>query len=136
MTKTPLRAAALALVLAAAGVAGAAQAQMASPDANGDGVITRDEQSAASQARFDRMDANHDGVIDAGEVAQVKAMLGDRGARQGAMLDKLAADGGGKITKAAFMVASDARFDRMDANHDGKIDQAEMDAARAAMGGH
>ena len=42
-------------------------------DANHDGVVTRDEATAAALARFDRADANHDGKIDQSEIAAIKA---------------------------------------------------------------
>jgi hypothetical protein len=112
----------------------AADAQMSSPDANGDGVITQEEQAAGSEARFKRMDMNHDGVVDAGELGRIKAFMGVRNPKMAGMLDRLDLDHDGKITHAEFMTSSSARFARMDANHDGKVDKAEMDAARSAMG--
>ena len=40
-------------------------------DANGDGVITREEFVAQATQRFDRMDVNHDGKVDQAEMQQV-----------------------------------------------------------------
>lgn len=37
-------------------------------DANGDGLLTKDETLGQSQSRFDRMDSNGDGAADAGEL--------------------------------------------------------------------
>lgn len=53
-------------------------------DANGDGVITRDEFRAAEARRFDMMDANHDGKIDAAEREQFMQAMRDRMAARGA----------------------------------------------------
>ncbi|HEU4958818.1 MAG TPA: hypothetical protein VFT56_00280 [Sphingomonas sp.] len=47
-------------------------------DANHDGVITREEATAAALARFDRADTNHDGKIDQSEIAAMKAKAQSR----------------------------------------------------------
>ena len=44
-------------------------------------------------------------------------------------------DGDGRISHAEFTASSDARFNRIDTNHDGKLDKAEAAAALAALGG-
>jgi hypothetical protein len=96
MTKTLLLAAALAGITAG-GAAYAAQdaapaAQSSAPrmhhrghgdmfarlDANHDGVVTREEATAAALARFDRADTNHDGKIDQSEIAAMKAKAESR----------------------------------------------------------
>ena len=124
-------------------------------DTNGDGVVTRDEYLAQVDQRFDRMDANHDGSLSDGE----RPMRG-----RGRMRDangiappspppsRPAADSASPQpmtvddlrppqTRDAYRAAALRRFDRMDANHDGRIDQAEMAsmmetmrARRGAMG--
>lgn len=86
-------------------------------DANGDGVVTRDEWIAASDARFARMDANGDGVLDANE----RPRRGPEGAP------------GDKITRDQFRAQSLRRFDRVDTNRDGKVDATEMAAAATLM---
>ena len=49
-------------------------------DANGDGVVTRDEATAAADTRFDRLDANHDGTVTADEMRAARdAMQGGNG---------------------------------------------------------
>lgn len=40
------------------------------------------------------------------------------------------ANGDGVVTKAEFTADNDARFARMDANHDGKLDASEMPQRR------
>lgn len=39
-------------------------------------------------------------------------------------------NGDGVVTRDEFIAAATRRFDRMDTNHDGKLDQAERDAMR------
>ncbi len=135
MIKTTLHAAALALVIAAAGVAGSAQAQtgIATEDTNKDGVVTAAEHTAGAEARFKRMDMNHDGVVDATEAGKIKKFLSMRSPKMAAAIDLLDLNHDGKITHAEFVEASDARFNKLDTNHDGKIDKAEMDAAKGAL---
>lgn len=162
----------LTLALAAGGLAAAAQAQTNAPppmprapggammraDLNHDGVITREEASAEAASRFDAMDANHDGMLTGDERKAYRDAM--RAARHGG-----AAQGDGKappppaaampagghgprggndrtISRTDYIARATARFDRMDANHDGKLDQGEMAQMRpfggrrgGAMGG-
>lgn len=48
-------------------------------DANGDGVITRQEVIDQATKRFDRMDLNRDGKLDAGEMQHMGPKRGMRG---------------------------------------------------------
>ncbi|WP_419807369.1 hypothetical protein [Sphingomonas sp.] len=49
-------------------------------DANGDGVVTKDEALAQAAQRFDRMDTNHDGKLTRDELDRVgQRMRGMRG---------------------------------------------------------
>lgn len=89
-------------------------------DADGDGVITRQEW----MARFDRLDTDHDGKLTAAERRADRPMrprrpAGDRpeGGRDRAMPD---------MTREQYLARAAQRFDQMDANHDGTIDAAEM----------
>lgn len=80
----------LGLALGASALAAAASAQTTPPappvmpapqmraDANGDGIVTRDEAIAQAAARFDRMDANHDGKLDQAELADRRYGRGPR----------------------------------------------------------
>lgn len=57
---------------------------------------------------------------------------GPRGPRGGGGMMMMAdADTDGKITKAELTTALDARFAKMDANRDGKLDKADRDMKRA-----
>lgn len=131
--------------LAAFGVAGGAayadhHGGRHSPDANGDGIVTKDEMQAHSAQMFTRMDANGDGKLDAA----------DREARREAhrtqMYDRLDADNNGQISRQEFMAFEHEgkrgkhhgmvkrrghhRHMMADANKDGAVSQEEF-AARA-----
>lgn len=114
---------------------GMGERAMTRADTNGDGLISKAENRAAVEARFARMDANGDGTLAADE--RGKKGMGKRGGRRGAMADtgsapkaggmmKADTDGDGAISRAEFDAQSAARFAKMDANQDGKIDATEQ----------
>ena len=102
-------------------------------DANGDGVVTRDEWIAAADARFARMDRNGDGSIEAGE------RPGHRGGAPAMDTSATSPDAGDHkgphraMTREQYRATAMRRFDRLDTNHDGRIDQTEMAAAATLM---
>jgi hypothetical protein len=144
----------IALAIGSAAIGGGALAQdrpddgarrgggmgMMRADANGDGVVTRAEYGAQVDARFARMDANGDGKIDGDET------LRGRYARGGDAPPPPppAPAGAGAAppppppmlsgTRDQFRAAAMARFDRLDANRDGKIDAGEMQAMMVMRG--
>ena len=123
-----------------------------------DRAAMREQRQAA---RFDKMDANDDGSISkdefgnrgdraASERPDGERMAGERGPRDGkrdgkgwggkrggkggmGMMRDADTNGDKAISAAEFQAASTARFDRMDANKDGTVTKAEMDAAHEAM---
>lgn len=110
-------------------------------DANGDGVITRAETIAEAQARFDAMDTNKDGKVtpeerDAAREAMRAQWRGGAGGRRGGGGFGLRGGAGGDatLTRAEAVERAGARFDRLDTNHDGKLDATER-AAMRPMGG-
>ena len=132
-------------VLSLAAVAGLAHAQgpRFNQDANGDGVISAQEFDDAAKARFQRMDANQDGVIDADELAAIQKRMEERRAGRpdagqgasgggGGMWTAMDADHDGKITEAEALAASKARFAKLDADKDGKLGAAEQPARRGS----
>ncbi|WP_404338822.1 EF-hand domain-containing protein [Sphingomonas sp. MMS12-HWE2-04] len=105
---------------------------MARADTNGDGIVTREEALAEAAQRFARMDANRDGKISKDERPEPTGSQGGRFG--GRMLERMDTNGDGVITLDEQRAQASQRFDRLDANHDGKLDKAEIDAARARMG--
>jgi len=128
--------------LSLAAVAGLAHAQgpRGNPDANGDGVVSAQEFDDAAKARFQRLDANHDGVIDAEELAAIQKRMEERRAERpnagkgggggSAALSAMDADHDGKITEAEALAASKARFAALDADKNGELSEAELPARR------
>lgn len=101
-------------------------------DANGDGVIDRQEAAAHPRLaqRFDALDKNKDGKLARDEMpAPRHGMRHGRhhGGRDGGfMMRGMDADNDGRISAAEYR----AHFDKMDVNKDGYIDQADR-VARA-----
>lgn len=132
-------------------------------DADHDGVITRQEAIAAADRRFDALDTNHDGKITRDEMraahprrdgwrrhrrddanAPPPGMAGaappapdgrpgPNGPRPGGMEREHHRDGDRVITREQFRKRALERFDRIDANHDGRIDASERAAYRELM---
>ncbi len=127
--------------LSLAAVCGLAHAQgpRGNQDANGDGAVSAQEFEDAAKARFQRMDANHDGVIDAAELAAIQQRMEARraerpdagkGAGGGGGWAAMDADHDGKITEAEALAASKARFAALDTDKDGVLSPAEQPARR------
>lgn len=119
------------------------EAVRAAREANRARPITAAEFTQRAQARFARMDANRDGVLTADERPQRRGMRGRGfgGRGEGRMGGGRGMRGGGRggadvaITAVQFRTRALARFDAVDANRDGRIDRAEVAAARAARRG-
>ena len=135
-------------------------------DVNHDGYIDRNEAGAAADATarsgrggrmdpnaaFDRMDTNHDGSISRAEYLAYRSAGGRRGARgatdasgtksprmrraslgwgfSGRWFDRVDADHDGRVSLAEAKSAAAALFDRLDTNHDGVLSPEERAAAR------
>ena len=144
------------MAVALVGPTAAQTAAAAKGDANGDGVLTRDEAMAQADARFDRLDTNKDGRLTPDEMqphrpmgsadatppppppadgASPPPMTGPGGRGFGGrMFARLDTNGDGVIDREEYRALAARRFDRMDTNKDGKVDAAERQAARDAMG--
>lgn len=96
-------------------------------DANNDGNITRDEFLAHPTQMFDRLDANHDGVIAADERPQ-RGERGERGERH--ERPNFDTNGDSQFSQAEFVAMGAGRFERLDANDDGRVTREEAEAAR------
>lgn len=134
---------------------GMGQGRLAQFDSDGDGNVTDAERATAKASRTARraqmtarMDANGDGTVSAEERAAFREMrqarraeggegprMGRRGGgeRGAAMLARVDTNGDGMISRDEHRAAALARFDRMDANKDGRVDATERQAHRAQM---
>lgn len=103
------------------------------PDASGN--ITRAAAIAAADQRFAAMDANHDGTISPEEMQAYRAQRrAEWQRRQGDTeradrSDRPARPAPKPVTAEAYRARALAMFDRLDTNHDGKVDAAERAAA-------
>jgi Ca2+-binding EF-hand superfamily protein len=129
----------LSSIIVCIGLASGARAQMArsgafldNADANHDGQITRDEFITARAATFDKLDRNHDGVWTADDYAIVKRFRPQAAEKLDALLADSDADHDGRVTREEFNAAPTRLFDRIDTNHDGVIDRAELAAFRSS----
>ena len=97
-------------------------------DRDGDGVTTRDEAAAEADRRFTALDADHDGKLtrDERRTWREQHRPPPRRAGIGARRDKAQ-------TQAEFRDRALRRFDRVDANHDGRIDAQEREAMRLLL---
>ena len=111
-------------------------ARLKAADANGDGMISRDEASKSLPMiarHFDEIDTNHDGQVTSEELqAFHQKMSAQRGQRAAERFKKLDTDGDGRISRAEAQAGAPrlaAHFDEIDANKDGFITPEEMKAA-------
>jgi hypothetical protein len=108
-------------------------------DTNADGIVTREELLANVDKHFAARDANKDGKIGADEgKRRMRREGGDgtRGGRRGERgLARIDTDKDGAISLAEQRAMALRRFDYVDRNGDGKVDQAEREALRDMMMG-
>jgi Ca2+-binding EF-hand superfamily protein len=129
-----------------------------------DGTVSKAAFLRLSNDRFDKLDTNHDGKLSDTEMQAMRGRFGGRGhggpggrggpdgdgsgpppppgdiggphRHHGHFLEKLDANGDGRISRDEMRANADKRFDKLDTNHDGYIDKAEMDALRGRMKMH
>lgn len=102
-------------------------------DANHDGTITRAEFAAARVARFAEMDRNHDGVISKADFGRLAKFRPEAAERLDMLIAQADADHDGRVTQAELAAAPTPIFDRADTNHDGVIDKDELATLRATI---
>jgi len=117
----------------AAPAAPAGESHFARRDTNGDGFIGKDEARGHVAEHFDAIDTDHDGRLSRNELKAAwtahRGMKGDKagkGAGKAGHLAMLDTDRDGKVSWAEFSAGIKAHFDRLDANHDGYLDAAEL----------
>lgn len=103
-------------------------------DTDGDDRLTSEEMPEQMRRRFDRMDQNGDGYVEPSEIeAMMQRGFGRRGG-PGAMMQR-DADGDGKLSMEEVPPPMQQRFEQLDANADGFLDQEELSAMRGRGGG-
>lgn len=140
--RTPMILLAMLLATSAAGVATAATPSESRPgatriDANGDGVIDRQEAAAHPRLaqRFDELDKNKDGKLSRDELPKRKHRAhrhagGKDGPRHGHFMSALDTDKDGRISReeAKAQPKFAERFEQLDVNKDGFVDRADFEA--------
>lgn len=106
-------------------------------DTDGDGKITAEEFAAGRTAKAAALDTNNDGKISADEMvardmAQMQARAQMRAKR---MIEARDTDGDGLLSASELATRSMPQgvFERLDADKDGAVTQAELDAAHDKM---
>lgn len=97
-------------------------------DRNDDSALDAAEAHAAAERRFARLDRNGDGVLELGERARPAARRTPPGrdVQRGQRLQALDTDHDGRVSRAEFLAAADARFAAADSNHDGRLGPQEL----------
>lgn len=103
-----------------------ALANIMTTDTNGDGVISRDEFHDVLAARWKHIDRNADGYLDEDDFPAGAAM---RARTQLAQISDLDANGDGRISKGEVLNRLSSGFAQADANADGVLSPAEIEAA-------
>lgn len=109
-------------------------------DTDKDGKISKAEFEAWRASRMTAIDTDKDGKLSADEIAaaRIKQVEADAKTMAERMVAARDTDGDGKLSVDELMSAPTPAFDKLDTNGDGVVDQAEMQAFRAAhapMGG-
>ena len=106
-------------------------------DTDGDDRLSREELPEPMRRRFDRMDQNGDGYVEPAEIeSMMQRGFGRRGPGGGpGRLMQRDSDGDGKLSLEEVPPPMQQRFEQMDANGDGFLDEQELSALRGGRGG-
>lgn len=102
-------------------------------DTNRDAAVTRAEFVQNRDANFGRLDRNGDGVVSPADFPRLASRRPEAYARLTEALGGADRNGDGAISRGELAQAPPVMFERADANHDGRVTQAEYEAARARM---
>ena len=108
-------------------------------DKNGDGFVTRVEFNASRAVMFAHLDSNGDGAITQAEVEAARKAFRERmgkppvGTHEHAQhkkhrsfLERIDANGDGRVGGAEFAAAGDRMFAKLDNNSDGQLTKEEL----------
>ncbi len=106
-------------------------------DTDGDDRLTPEELPEPMRRRFDRMDQNGDGYVEPSEIESMMQRGFGRGGQRGgpSRLMQRDTDGDGKLSIEEIPPQMQERFEQMDANGDGFLDQQEISALGGRRGG-
>ncbi len=102
-------------------------------DANRDGVVTLEEFRAYRAGNFDKLDRNGDGAISPADFPRLAKLRPDAYQRLTSALEGADSNGDGAISRSEMANSRPVMFTLADADHDGRVTQAEFDAARERM---
>jgi len=102
-------------------------------DANGDGVISRDEFLTQRAGNFQRFDRNRDGSISKSDFGRLARFRPEAAERLNQLIARADTNGDGRVTTQEHAAASARMFDRVDSQGDGVIDSGEVEALKAAI---
>lgn len=124
-TETPSTPSATQAPVVSEGVA----AQVVMMDKNGDGSIGADEHAAGAGNMFATMDADHDGTVTTTEMdAAQAAFKGDKRMSSADKIKTIDGNADGTLSREEHEAGSQAMFAKMDADGDGRLTPAEMQA--------
>jgi len=92
-------------------------------DADKDGVVTREEVTAAAERRFAVLDRNKDAILDNADGDVLRKETADYRVQR--FVHRFGADADGKVTKDQFFAKAKERFARLDRDGDGTISRGE-----------
>jgi Ca2+-binding EF-hand superfamily protein len=105
-------------------------------DADKNGTLSQSEVLASAETIFERRDRNKDGALDMADAGKdmKKGHHGkDRGERAERMLKRLDENADGKLSQAEMLAHATGTFQRLDADGNGEVTKAEVDAKREAF---
>ncbi len=112
----------------------AAKQWLALMDSDNDATVSKAEYLAYMDKQFDKLDVDHDGTLDKDELTLLRGLptigpegtvnAGQHDAKQ--LLQAMDQDKDGTVSKPELTAYAGMVFDRLDRDHDGTLDAAEL----------